>query len=46
MSLGSQELSSIVEEGKPITVECHFCDKTYTFSVEELEALRSRGMEK
>ena len=46
MSLGSQELSSIVAEGKPITVECHFCDKTYTFSVEEVEALRRRGMEK
>ncbi len=33
------ELREIIAEGKEITVSCQFCDKTYTFAPEELEAL-------
>ena len=38
-SLGSDELNEMAEEGEPITVNCHFCDKSYVFTPEELLAL-------
>ena len=28
-----------IEEGKPIEVNCHFCNSHYTFSVEELKEM-------
>ncbi len=41
VALGNQELSELAAEGKPISVNCHFCHKAYTFKPEELLALRS-----
>ncbi len=35
-SLGKEELSKFVEDGKPIDITCHFCKKQYSFSKEEL----------
>ena len=32
ISLGREELSQIMEEGKPFPVECQFCDTVYTFT--------------
>ncbi len=39
-SLGSGELEEMAAEGEDITVNCHFCDKTYTFTPQELLNLR------
>ena len=39
ISLGRQEIRDMIDEGKEIEVNCHFCNSHYTFSVEELEAL-------
>ena len=39
VSLGEKELQSIIADGKPIEVNCHFCNKNYTFSIEELKEL-------
>ncbi len=39
-SLGNSELEEMAAEGEDITVNCHFCDKTYTFTPEELLKLR------
>ncbi|MCR5742366.1 MAG: Hsp33 family molecular chaperone HslO [Lachnospiraceae bacterium] len=39
ISLGSKELNSLIEENEPIEVNCHFCSKKYTYSVEELREL-------
>lgn len=39
-SLGYDELKSMADEGEPITVDCHFCDKKYIFTPEELLRLR------
>lgn len=36
LSLGRKELASMVEDGEPVTLNCHFCNKNYTFSVEEV----------
>lgn len=38
-SIGREELSKIIADGKEIETVCHFCGKKYRFSVEELSAL-------
>lgn len=39
VSLGREELEDMVADGQPIEVNCHFCGKSYTFSLEELKGL-------
>ncbi|MBR6573035.1 MAG: Hsp33 family molecular chaperone HslO [Clostridia bacterium] len=39
ISLGKEELSSMAEELPEINVDCHFCDKIYTFTKDELKNL-------
>ncbi len=41
ISLGSDELTDMIDEGKPIEMTCRFCDNKQSFSVEELKMLRS-----
>ncbi len=38
-SLGKEEIEKIIEEDGKAEAKCHFCNKTYTFNKEELEAL-------
>ena len=40
-SIGDDELRDIVTEGKPIEVKCRFCDAVYTFTPEDINALRA-----
>lgn len=42
VSLGRDELCRLAREQETAQVECHFCDKTYTFTRAELEALLNR----
>ena len=39
ISVGSQELNNMIQENKPIEVNCHFCNRNYTFSIEELKEI-------
>ena len=39
ISIGKDELNSMIDEGKPIEVNCHFCNKNYNFDVDELKEL-------
>ncbi|MBQ8514061.1 MAG: Hsp33 family molecular chaperone HslO [Ruminococcus sp.] len=39
-SLGNEELQEMAEDNEPITVNCHFCDKKYVFTPQELLELR------
>ena len=39
ISIGAKELNAMIADGEPITMNCHFCDKSYTFSVDELKEL-------
>lgn len=39
ISIGKKEIQSMIDDGKPVEVNCHFCNKVYTFSVEELEEM-------
>ena len=39
ISLGRQELTEIMEEGKPFPVECQFCDEVYSFTPQDIAEL-------
>lgn len=43
ISIGRAELQDMIEEGKEIEVNCHFCNRNYCFSVDELKALYDRA---
>ena len=39
LTIGKKDLQEIVDEGKPITIECQFCDTVYTFTPEDVAQL-------
>ena len=39
ISIGKEDLTEIMEEGKPFPVECQFCDTVYTFTPEDIAEL-------
>lgn len=39
ISVGRQEIQSMIDEGETIEVNCHFCNKHYRVTVKELEDL-------
>lgn len=43
ISIGSAELQDMIEDGKEIEVNCHFCNKNYTFSVDDLKAMKRKA---
>ncbi len=43
ISIGKKELQDMIDEDKEIEVNCHFCNRNYVFSVEELRALYERS---
>ncbi len=44
VSIGKKEIREMIEEGKPIEAGCQFCNKKYSFSVEELEELLQKAV--
>lgn len=44
ISIGRKELSSLIEEGRTIEVNCHFCGSHYNFDVEELKDLLRKAV--
>lgn len=40
-SLNKSDLDEMINDGKDIEVNCHFCNKNYTFSVDELTDIRN-----
>ena len=38
-SIGREEIDKMIADGEPIEVKCHFCNKGYQFSVQELEEI-------
>lgn len=42
ISLGRKELQEMIDEGKEIELNCHFCNRNYIFSVEELKSILKR----
>ena len=43
ISLGKEELSDMIQEGEPIEVNCQFCNKSYSFTVDELKTLAAKS---
>lgn len=42
ISLGKKELDNIADDGKDISINCHFCGKEYIFSPEEIRNLAGK----
>ena len=43
ISIGREEISQMIADGKPIEVNCHFCGKNYEFTVAELEDMLAKA---
>ncbi len=43
VSIGRKDLQEMIDDGKPIEVNCHFCNTNYEFSIEELKDIIVRS---
>lgn len=43
ISIGKKEIQEMIDEDKPIEVNCHFCNTHYNFEVEELKDIIERS---
>ncbi len=39
ISIGKKDIKEMIDDNKPIEVNCHFCNTNYTFSVDELKKM-------
>lgn len=46
ISLGKKELQSLIEEGKDVELNCHFCNTNYSFTIEELKKIKESAKKK
>ena len=44
ISIGKKELQEMIDEGKTIEMNCHFCNKNYPVTVEELKGLLEKAV--
>ena len=42
ISIGKQEIKQMIADGKPVELNCHFCNTNYVFTIEELKAILKR----
>lgn len=42
ISIGKAELQDMIEDGDPIEVKCHFCNKGYEFTIEDLKKISQK----
>ena len=42
ISLGSKEMESILADGEPVEIHCHFCNTNYIFDIDELAQIKSK----
>lgn len=40
-AIGRKELESLIDENKPVEMNCHFCNTDYSFDVEELRDIKN-----
>lgn len=43
VSIGRKDIQEMIDDGKPIEVNCHFCNKNYKFELEELKDIIKRS---
>lgn len=39
ISLGKKEIKKMIDDGEPVELKCHFCNKAYEFTIDELTAI-------
>lgn len=44
VSVGKQELQAMIDEGKEIEVNCHFCNTNYVYTVEDLKEIKGKAI--
>lgn len=42
ISIGKQEIKQMIADGKPVELNCHFCNTNYVFTIEELKEILKR----
>ena len=45
ISVGKKELHEMIEDGKNIEVNCHFCNSHYIFGVDELKEITKKAIQ-
>lgn len=43
ISIGKKDIREMIDDGKPIEMHCHFCNTSYTFTVEELKEILKKS---
>lgn len=43
ISIGKKDIQSMIRDGKDIEVKCHFCNRAYNFTVEDLKELLKKS---
>ena len=43
MLIGKKDIQEMIDDGKDVELRCHFCNKAYTFSVDELKAIKEKA---
>ena len=43
ISVGKKDLQSMIDDGEPIEVNCHFCNTNYTFEINELKEIYKKS---
>lgn len=43
ISIGEKDIQEMIDDKKPIEVNCHFCNKYYKFEVDELETMLKKA---
>ncbi|MCR5507336.1 MAG: Hsp33 family molecular chaperone HslO [Lachnospiraceae bacterium] len=43
ISIGKKELDNIIKDGKDIELKCHFCNKAYNFTIDEVKRIASEA---
>lgn len=44
ISIGKKELKSMIDDGEAVEVNCHFCNRNYAFTVEELKNMYRKAI--
>ena len=46
LSIGASEIEDMIHDGKTVELNCHFCNKNYEFTIEELRQLLKKAVKK
>lgn len=46
VSLGKADLQEMIDENKEVELHCHFCNRNYTFSIDELKEIAKNAKTK